>query len=169
MDIEDDKEETKIGETKVGEESVEYWKAKAREYIDGWKRAQADFVNFKKDEVKRLQEFLKFANEGLVIEIIDVLDNLDKAISHMPEMVLKNVPQWAEGVKETQKIFLELLKKYDVEKIKTDGEKFNPVYHEAVADESNGDKENEHIISEELRAGYTLNGKVIRPVRVKVK
>lgn len=169
MDTEEDKKETNIEETKVDEEGVEHWKTKAREYLDGWKRAQADFINFKKDEVKRLQEFLRFANEGLVIEVIDALDNLDNAIFHMPGAVLKDTPQWAEGVKKTQEIFRELLKKYGVDKIKTDGEKFNPLYHEAVADESNGDKEDEHIISEELRAGYTLNGKVIRPARVKVK
>lgn len=169
MDTEEDKNEAKIEETKVDEGGVEYWKAKAQEYLDGWKRAQADFINFKKDEIKRLQEFLKFANEGLVMEVIDALDNLDNAIYHMPGAVLKNAPEWAEGVKGTHKIFQELLKKYGVEKIKTDGEKFNPLYHEAVADESNGDKKNEHIISEELRSGYTLNGKVIRPARVKVK
>lgn len=169
MDMEEDKKETEVEETKIDEESVEYWKAKARGYLDGLKRSQADFINFKKDEVKRLQEFLKFANEGLIIEVIDALDNLDNAMRHLPEAVLKNAPEWTNGIKGTQKIFQELLKKYGVEKIKTDSEKFNPLFHEAVADESNGDKEGEHIISEELRSGYTLNGKVIRPARVKVK
>lgn len=127
-------------------------KKTAEEYLNGWKRAQADFINYKKDEAKRAEEFVKFANDALILEILAIIDDLELAAQH--EGKEKGLPQ-------ILKKFSDLLKKYDVEKIKTDGT-FNPLLQEAIeGSNSEGAK------IEELRAGYTLHGKVIRPARVK--
>lgn len=139
------------------------WQAKAQEYLDGWKRAQADLINFKKEEAKRIAEVLKFGNESLVLEILDVLDNLETALAHSPPEVRESQKQWLAGVEQVAKNGQELLKKYGVERIKTVGEQFNPLYHEAVQADAEGDS-----VVEEYRAGYTMHDKVIRPARVKV-
>lgn len=151
MDEENTKQNTTVNDNSPPTE-LETARKQAEEYLNGWKRAQADFINFKKDETKRLTEFLKYGNEALVLEIVDVLDDLDNAAKE-----IKNP-----GLDQVMKKFLDLLKKYGVERIKVAGEKFDPLVHEAVSTEPNGDK------IEEVRAGYTMQDKVIRPARVKI-
>lgn len=124
---------------------------KADEYLNNWKRERADFLNYKKDEARRVEEFVKFANEDLILETIDVLDDLELAAKE-----IKNV-----GLESIIKKFNELFKKYGVERIGTSGA-FNPELHEAIETESGGAK------MQEVRAGYTLHDKVIRPARVKI-
>ncbi len=152
---EDTTTERERGSTEASRPNVptelEKLQKQAEEYLNGWKRAQADFVNYKKDEAKRLEEFVKFANVSLVMEVIELLDDLETAAKE-----IKNV-----GLDQVIKKFQELLKKYEVERIKTDGN-FDPALHEAVSTEDGGDK------IEEVRAGYTMQGRVIRPTRVKV-
>jgi len=140
----------------------EDWEAKAEEYLAGWKRAQADFINYKNDESRRVQDVVKFANEGLLIEIIDILDNLDRVLAEVPEPVKKRGVDWLEGLEATRKQFGNLLARYGVERIRVDGAEFDPLLHEAI-----GGSEGEKI--EEVRAGYIMHGKVIRPARVIIK
>ncbi len=132
---------------------LEVCKKQAEEYLNNWKRERADFINYKKDEAKRLEKFVKFANEGLILEMIEILDDL--------ELVAKHENGKANDLELILKKFLDFLKKYEVERIKTYG-KFNPELHEAISTEEGGSN------IEEVRAGYTMHGKVIRPARVKM-
>ncbi|MBI2068599.1 MAG: nucleotide exchange factor GrpE [Candidatus Yanofskybacteria bacterium] len=125
-------------------------KAQAQEYLDNWKRERADFLNYKKDETKRLGEFVKFANKAVILEAIDILDDLERAEKEI------NNP----GLNQIVAKFHNLLKIFEVERISTEGV-FDPLLHEAV-EGTGGDK------LEEVRAGYTMHGKVIRPARVKL-
>lgn len=138
-------------ETENGEDEFEKCKKQAEEYLNNWKRERADFINYKKDETKRLEEFVKFANEGLILEVIDILDDLELAAKQMSDG----------GLDQVVKKFRDLLAKYGVERIKSNG-KFNPLIHEAVEGEGEGEVE-------EVRAGYLMHGRVIRPARVKIK
>lgn len=132
------------------------------EYLNGWKRAKAELLNYKKDEAKRFELIIKFSNESLVKELLTVLDSFDLAVNSLEED------------SKTQKGFYliksqleDILKRNGVEKIKIEiGEAFNPEFHEAIAS-VNSDKPADTII-EEIESGYILNGKVIRPVRVKI-
>ncbi|MFH1769367.1 MAG: nucleotide exchange factor GrpE [Parcubacteria group bacterium] len=133
---------------------------KCEEYLNGWKRAQADFVNYKKDESHRIEDFAKFANENLLLEIIDVIDNIDRVLNEAPESI-RGV-DWFEGLESTRRQFDDFLKKHSIERI-TVGSEFDPMLHEAVLGDADGDA------IEEVRAGYTLNNKVIRPSRVIIK
>lgn len=126
-------------------------KSQAQEYLDNWKRERADFLNYKKGEVQRLSEFAKFANEGVVLEVIELMDDLETASKEIGDP----------GLSQVVKKFEEFLKKHNVERIDTGGE-FDPLLHEAVSTEEGGDK------IEEIRAGYVMHGKVIRPARVKI-
>ncbi len=125
-------------------------KKQAEEYLNNWKRERADFVNYKKDETKRMEEFVKFANMGLILELLDTTDDLYMASKQVKDAGLAQVIKKIE----------DLLKKNGVERIEV-GEKFNPMLHEVV-DGTEGEK------IEEVRAGYTMYGRVIRPARVKI-
>lgn len=127
--------------------------SKEEEYLNSWKRAQADLDNFKKDEKKRAEEFVKFSNENLILEVLDVVANLELAAKHISD----------EGLKITIKQFESLLKKYGVERIAVVGQEFDPAIHEAVGELADG------AALVEERPGYTMHGKVIRPARVNTK
>jgi molecular chaperone GrpE len=151
---------------KTAEEKLAECQKQAEEYLNGWKRERADFENYKKDEAKRLEEFAKFANESLVLELISLTDEADIALKLMPEDVKTNHPNWVKGIEEIRRKFDEFLKANGVLRIKTAGEKFNPSLHEA-AETVPAEKEADRVV-EEIRAGYTLHGKVIRPAKVKI-
>ena len=125
--------------------------SKEEEYLNNWKRERADFLNYKKDESRRVEEFVKYANEDLVLEMMELVDDL--------EIVAKEAP--GIGLEHVVKKFSELFKKYGMERISIDGQ-FNPALHEAVDIEKEGTK------MVEVRAGYTMHGKVIRSARVKL-
>lgn len=130
------------------------------EYLNNWKRERADFLNYKKDEARRLEEFVKFANEAVILEVIEVIDDLEKAAKEINN----------EGLNQVLKKFQDLLKKYNVEKISIEGA-FDPLLHEAVTTETQNEEENAEMKEEkleEVRAGYTMHGRVIRPARVKI-
>lgn len=129
---------------------------KAQDYLDSWKRERADFLNYKKDEGKAMQEFIKFANEAILLEVIDVLDDF--------EIALKNAKD-KDGYDKVYDKFQSLLKKYGVNRIEVKDE-FDPTLHEAIETNPSVGGEEKNII--EVRAGYMMNGKVIRPTRVKI-
>ena len=141
---------------------LEICKKQTEEYLNNWKRERADFVNYKKEEAKRMEEFIKFANESLILELLDIMDDLDLAARQVKDS----------GLEQIIKKFEDLFKKYGVEKIKIgdpvkspDGDngasKFDPMLHEII-EGTEGEK------IEEIRAGYTMHGKVVRPARVKI-
>ena len=120
------------------------------EYLNNWKRERADLLNYKKEEIKRLEKFGKFANEAVILEVINVIDDLERATKEINN----------NGLDQVLSKFQDLLNKYGVERIKIEGV-FDPLLHEAV-EGTEGDK------LEEIRAGYTMHGQVIRPARVKI-
>ncbi len=139
------------------------------EYLNNWKRERADFVNYKKDEGKRMEEFLKFSTEGIILELIDVIDGVEVARNNLPES--KELLNWVEGFDSSLNKLGGFLKKFGVEKIDVKGQKFDPNLHEAVVSES-GESVPEGVYFEgnleEVRPGYKMHGKVIRPARVKI-
>ena len=148
-----DEPEKPITEEEKIEEVVQDDKvSKEEEYLNNWKRERADFLNYKKEEAKRIEEFARFANEDLILETMEILDDLELATAE-----LKNV-----GLEQIIKKFKELFKKYGVEEIAVKGEKFNPEQHEVVEMEKEGEK------MLQVRAGYLMHGKVVRPARVKI-
>jgi len=152
----EDKKEEKIEEKKINKE---------QEYLEGWKRERAAFLNYKKEEVERMKKLMKFANEELILRVLDILDNIDIAEKELPKELENN--QWVRGVLRIKNQILDFLKKQGVEEIKSLGEKFNPCFHEAK-DFIEDPIEKTEIIIEEIKKGYLLHGKVIRPAKVKI-
>jgi len=135
------------------------------EYLVGWKRERADFINYKKTEEERINKIVKFANENLILKILSVLDNIYIAEKELPQKLEKN--DWVKGILKIKEQILDFLRKEGIEEIKCLGENFNPNFHEAVESVQTKNYES-GIIVEEIKKGYKLNGKVIRPAKVKV-
>lgn len=140
------------------------WQAQANEYLNGWKRAKADFINYKKRQEEAMALFRKYAREDFVLEFLPILDYFNEAVKHLPEN--GNQSEWIRGIAAIKTQLERILRNNGVREIKTVNEKFNPEFHEAV-EAVESDKES-GIILEELRKGYMLKEKVIRAAKVKV-
>ena len=148
------------------EEELKKTQEKMEEYLNGWKRAKADYSNLKKEFEKKEKEIVQFANATLILEIMPIYDNFKLAWKHIPEEHKKG-DDWLKGIEAIKKQFADLLKKLGLEEIPTEGEKFDPEIHEAVAKEKAEGKE-PGIILEEIKSGYKLYDKVLEPAKVKV-
>jgi len=137
---------------------------KKEEYLAGWQRAKADFLNYKKEERERTEETLKYAGEILSLNLLPILDNFDFASKNLPKNLMED--ENVKGILQIRKQILDFLKTQGVEEIEAKPEgKFDPSFHEAV--ETAEGKET-GIILEEIKKGYIINGKVLRPAKVKV-
>ncbi len=166
-----DMEKNKMSEEKKEEkdDKTEKPEDKSEEYLDNWKRCQADFENYKKDQEKRTIEFRKFANADMIMQIFPVLDNFDSSLTHIPENE-KESP-WVQGILHIKKQLGQVLKDNGVEEIEAkEGDKFNPEMHEAVKQEIGSEKlevgKSDNKIKKIVRKGYKIDGKVIRAARV---
>ncbi len=159
-DIKNNKQEEEKSEEKNGNE-LELCMKKCDEYLDGWKRAKADFLNYKKEEGERISELIKFGNESIMSDLITVLDSFNLGIS------LSNDETAKKGMMLIKVQMEDILKRYGLEKISVEhGGSFDPKMQEAV-DEIVSEYP-EGSVAEEIEKGYVLNGKVIRPIKVKL-
>ncbi len=158
------KDNKRIGSIKELRERLKKAEKKAQENLDGWKRARADLINFEKRVGERNQEIIKFASEELILKILPVLDNLERAYKHTPKEIEKS--EWIEGFVQIKNQLENILRDFGVEKIKAKGKKFDSREHEAIA-KTEGTKDlDTEIVVKIIQGGYKLNGKVIRPAKV---
>jgi molecular chaperone GrpE len=162
---EENKEKKETGGAGDLKKKLEEAEKKAAGYLAGWQRARADFLNYKKEEVERMEVFLKYAVEEFILKILPVLDNFDLAEKKLPEDS-KNSED-VKGLLQIKTQLSDFLKNEGVEEIKTIGEKFDPNLHEAVEEVESKDKDS-GIIVEEVQKGYKINGRLLRPAKVKV-
>jgi len=155
------------------------------EYLAGWQRARADFLNYKKEEMERIGELLSYASEELVLKILPILDNFEIAVKEVRSTKYegKNVEEIIKGFLQIKTQLEDFLKNQGVEEIKAVGEAFDPNLHEVVEEIEVKDKEPGIIgeedkssslpfaaarVIEEVQKGYKINGRLLRPARVKV-
>ncbi|OGZ23165.1 MAG: nucleotide exchange factor GrpE [Candidatus Nealsonbacteria bacterium RIFCSPHIGHO2_12_FULL_38_18] len=154
-----------IGESEGTKKKLSECLCKREEYLDGWKRERAGFLNYKKEELERLGGLMKYANEGLILKFLPILDNFHIAEKEIQEELRKD--KCVEGLLSIKSQIMDFLKKQGVEEIKSIGEKFDPNFMEAVGEIETKEKEN-GVVAEEVKKGYLFQGKIIRPVKVKV-
>lgn len=144
-------------------------KAKADEYLSGWKRALADYANLQKAAERSREELSKFACAGLVGEMLPVLDGFRKAADHVPPAGADeaSLRQWIEGVKLIEQQLETVLKKAGLTAIDGTGAAFDPSVHEAMMTRKEDGAGSGQVI-EVLEAGYRLHDKVIRAAKVVV-
>jgi len=134
-------------------------------YLEGWKRAQADLINYKKQESVRLSEFSDYVKEEFILKILPVLDNIYLAEKKLTKELKKK--SWVGGVLKIKEQLLDILEKEGAEQMKCLGKKFDPNFHEAVQVLEKKDAK-PGIVIEEIKKGYTFQGRVLRPARVKI-
>jgi molecular chaperone GrpE len=155
-------EQKKDDSVKKEESELEKCRQERDEYLNGWKRAKADLINYQKDEAKRFEEIMQYATEAIARDLIPVLDSFELGIAALE----KNGPV-DKGVYIIKTQLEDALKKKGLEKIKVSpGDSFDPSRQESL-----GEKESDKpsgTVAEEIESGYLLNGKVVRPARVKL-
>jgi molecular chaperone GrpE len=123
----------------------------------------AEFENFKKRAVKERADLLKFGWEPAARELLQVVDNLERALEHAPPSTDKTL---IEGLQMVLNQFKSVLQKQGIQHIDSMQKSFDPEYHEAVGQEASDQPEGT-VVKEHMR-GYTLHGRLLRPARVVV-
>ncbi|MFH1423836.1 MAG: nucleotide exchange factor GrpE [Candidatus Nealsonbacteria bacterium] len=156
--------EGKESNIEVLKKSIEESEKKAAEYLAGWQRARADLLNYKKEEMERVSDFLKYANEEFVLKVLPILDNFEIVEKKLADNL--KTDENIKGLLMIKKQIQDFLKSQKVEEVKSIGEKFDPSLHEVIEEIGVKDKE-KSIIVEELQKGYKINGRLLRPAKVK--
>lgn len=139
--------------------------AEAKENHERFLRSCADLENFKKRAAREREEFVRFAQEGMIRELLPSLDNLERAVEH--SKAGKDFSGLVEGVEMTVKQFLQCLEKSGVKPVTAVGERFDPTVHEAIMQVEEGDYDADTVVCEHQK-GYLLNDRLLRPCLVTV-
>jgi len=143
-------------------EELEQTKKQIEELTEGLKRSMADLQNYKKRVEEEKREFAKFASANVFIEILPIFDSLERAQDQLPKELENN--NWVKGIQSIIKQFEQIINKFQIKKMQTVGEKFDPNKHEAIA-QCPGEKD---MIINELEAGYEIDGRIVRAAKVQV-
>jgi len=160
--MQEEKKELSLGELKKKLEECQKLKD---EYLAGWQRERANFLNYKKEEMERIEEILKYAGEGLILKILPILDNFDLIEKKLPEN-LKN-DKSVKGILQIKTQMQDFLKSQGVEVIESLGKKFDPNFQEVIEEIKTKDKESGMVV-EEVQKGYLIQRKILRPAKVRV-
>jgi len=131
--------------------------AKAKENLDNWQRAQAEFMNVRKRDEEAKNEFMKFAKADTITQIISVLDSFTMALD-----------QGHEDMRPIYNQLFQILKQNGLEESNPLGEIFDPSKHEAISMVPTDNEKEDHTVMEVFQRGYMLNGSVIRAAKVRV-
>lgn len=142
---------------------IENLRKQSDEYLNGWKRAKADYLNLKKEMESQNKEVKEWMSKIMILPLLGIMDGLERAFGEVPDN-LKN-DEWVKGVGVIKKQFEDYLKTQGVEAVAAKGEKFDPTKHDAI-ESVEGNEPN--TVAEELQKGYQISGEVLRPAKVKV-
>lgn len=141
--------------------------AKADENWDRLLRTTADFDNYKKRAAREKQDAIKFANENLINKLIPVLDALDMALAATQNPQTEATQSLQTGVSMVYQQLKSVLSEAGLEEINAAGKPFDPNLHEAVAQKETNDVPEDHV-AEQMRKGYKLRDRLLRPASVVV-
>jgi molecular chaperone GrpE len=137
--------------------------AKIQELENKYKYLYAEFENYKKRVIKERSDIIKFGWENVARDLLQVTDNLERAIAHIPAGTDKAL---VDGLQMVLTHFKSTLQKQGVQEIQAVGQNFNPELHEAMAQETSDQPAG--LVCREHSKGYTLHGRLLRPSRVAV-
>jgi molecular chaperone GrpE len=136
------------------------------EYLISWQRARADLLNYKREEAERILDLIKKANINLLSKFFPILDNFEMAEKKIPEDLKEN--ENVKGLLLIKTQIKDFLKSQGIEEIEVKiGEKFDPNWQEVV-EEVEREGEESGTVVEEVQKGYKIEGKILRPAKVKV-
>jgi molecular chaperone GrpE len=154
-----------MSEEKKSKQKIEQCEKEKNEYLDGWKREKADFINYKREEGEKLKKLMEINTENLIFKILPIIDNFNIACKTIPKEEIEN-NQSIKGLLQIKSYFLKFLKDEKVEEMECLGKLFDPFFHEAV--ELVDSEEESGTIIEEVEKGYLINDKLLRPAKVKI-
>ena len=157
-----EQEEAEVEDIEALKQALAEEKEKAEGYLANWQRAQADFINYKRRSEQEKEEIGKFANAMLMLNLLPVLDDLERAFTSIPPHLARLT--WVDGIRLIERKLQASLEAQGLSPIKALGEPFDPKLHEAAMHA----KGKEGIVIEELQKGYKLQDRVIRPAVVVV-
>ncbi len=162
------KQDELSGQDVLKDKDAEYQKLaeEAAKYKDQYIRLYAEFENARKRMERERQEFVKYANEGLIAEFLSILDNLERSVE-AAQAKHEDYEAFLKGVEMIMAQIHEMLKRNDVRPIEAKGLMFDPHRHEVLMQEET-DGHEEGTVIEEFQKGYTLGERVIRTSKVKV-
>jgi molecular chaperone GrpE len=146
------------------EEQLAAKEKEARENWDRFLRERADLENFRKRANREKEELLNYGYKSLIEEVLPVLDNLERALSHASE---DGLPALVEGIRMTHCMLLAALRKFNVRQIEAVGTLFDPAFHQAMAQVPT-DEYPPNTVVEEYQKGYMLKDRLLRPAMVSV-
>jgi molecular chaperone GrpE len=138
-----------------------------QEYLLGWQRAKADFINTRKSDEENKSNFIKFANQGLIEELLPAIESFEMAFGNK-EAWEKVDKDWRVGVEYIYGKLIGTLEHYGLKELNPVGEKFDPAQHASFENIPTDNPKEDHMIVVVVQKGYTLNGKLIKPPNVKV-
>ena len=144
------------------EEQLERATGDAQKYLDNWRRAEADLQNYKRRAEQERDESRRFAHAALIINLLPIVDDFERAFASL-DMRLAGL-SWFDGIRLIYRKLLALLENAGVTPIETEGQAFDPRFHEAVA---HVDGEEGKVLAE-VQRGYKLHDRVLRPAMVVV-
>ena len=139
--------------------------AQAQEYLEQARRTAAEFANYRKRQERDQGEFVRQSNASLIRKLLPVLDDLGLAFAHIPAADAGT--NWVEGFALIQRKLQSILEQEGVTAIASVGQPFDPTLHEAVTHENNETVASGYVIAE-LRPGYRLGERILRPAMVRV-
>ncbi|MEK7651886.1 MAG: nucleotide exchange factor GrpE [Patescibacteria group bacterium] len=165
-------DEQQISETSSGDITMEHLQAElsealnqAEENLSGWKRTQADLENYRKKKEAEGTELVQFGKQAGFVQILPVLDSLEMAILHAPEIEDEKYKNFKNGLDGIVKQIDAAIQAMGISKIEAVGKKFDPNLHEAIKEVVG---EEDGLVVEQYQTGYTLQGKLLRPAQVSI-
>lgn len=154
-------------DTSKYEEQIKKLQEENKQLTEKVKLTQAELINYRKRKDEEVQTLLKYANVDIVSEILNVVDNFERAITHANDSENAELKKYNDGINMIYTNLKSILNKFGVEEINRVGEVFNPNEEQALLTDSVEDKEDE-VVLEVLQKGYKLKDRVIRPASVKI-
>lgn len=161
----DDKEKKKVKKDK-SKEKIEELQNEIASLKDKNMRVTAEMVNTLRRKDEESSRLLKYANESLILELLPVIDNFERALNSNAE-ISTDISNYQKGVSMIYNSLKNILEKFEVKEIEAIDKEFDPTFHQAVMQEEMEGKDS-NIVIEVMQKGYTYKDKVIRPAMVKV-
>lgn len=148
-------------------DKIKALEAEKLEYLTGWQRAKADFINMRKKDEEMQGEFMKYAKEGIIVDLLPVLDSFDLALKN--KAVWESLPaDWRKGMESIYTQLQNTLSSHSVTKLDLIGKPFDPRFAEAVSMQPVTEKSADGAVMDVLQSGYTLSDKTVRIAKVVV-
>jgi len=137
----------------------------AEDNLSGWKRTQADLENYRKRKEAEAAELVQFGKQAGFVQILPILDSLQMAMIHAPEIPDEKYQSFKNGLLGIAKQIDAAIQAMGIQKIEAIGKKFDPNVHEAIKEVA-GDEDG--LVVEQYQTGYMLQGKLLRPAQVAI-